>query len=119
MPWLVALIAGIWPTVQRKAGTTQLPTTVVPEKVMTSAKVATVPSVVLTRRLGETADDAGRDAESVSPMMLHWKPAAMSDHRESAAVDVELHGIEHGLGHIRRFRDGLRFQREIECHHLD
>ena len=71
MPWLVAVIAGMLPTRQRSAGTTQLPTTLVPENETTSANVANRPCVAVTRKLGETAAVAGADTESVNPMTLH------------------------------------------------
>jgi hypothetical protein len=70
-PWLEALIAGTLPTRQRIDGMTQLPATVTPENVITSASVAMAPRVAFTRTFAETTDAAGSLAESLKPVPPH------------------------------------------------
>lgn len=68
---LVAVIAGIPPTWQRVAGTTQLPMIVGAENCTMSAAVASRPSVAFTRVFGDTTDVAGTPVASPSPAVLH------------------------------------------------
>jgi hypothetical protein len=68
---LVEVIAGIPPTWQRVAGTTQLPMIVTPENCTISAAVASTPNVAFTRVFGDTTDVAGTPIASPSPAVLH------------------------------------------------